>query len=161
LLYEEAAPRQWRSATDIPWETVKPLPDDVERAMCQLCTFLTEVEFIAGDAPGQWLAKIHPPPDETERLPPRQPGRQGLHGDVRHHARLRGGVHPEPVPHRRVRLLQRGGEADLPAVLPGRVASPGLRRDAPEVHPGDGTVAAGRDPPLPGPGGGPALHGHH
>ena len=26
--------------------------------MCQLCTFLTEVEFIAGDTPGQWRPKI-------------------------------------------------------------------------------------------------------
>ncbi len=60
LLYEEGVQRQWSSATDIPWETVKPLPDDIERAMCQFCTFLTEVEFIAGHAPGQWLPKINP-----------------------------------------------------------------------------------------------------
>ena len=58
MLYEEAVQRQWSSATDIPWETLGPLPDDLERAMCQLCTFLTEVEFIAGDTPGQWLPKI-------------------------------------------------------------------------------------------------------
>src|SRR5439155_16489964 len=58
LLYEEAIQRQWSSATDIPWNTVQPLPDDLERAMCQLCTFLTEVEFIAGDTPAQWLSKI-------------------------------------------------------------------------------------------------------
>ncbi len=59
LLYEEAIQRQWSSATDIPWETIAPLPDDMERAMCQLCTLLTEVEFIAGDAPGQWMPKIN------------------------------------------------------------------------------------------------------
>jgi hypothetical protein len=58
LLYEEAVQRQWSSATDIPWETLEPLPDEIERAMCQLCTFLTEVEFIAGDTPGQWLPRI-------------------------------------------------------------------------------------------------------
>ncbi len=60
LLYEEAVQRQWSSATDIPWGTIEPLPDDVERAWCQFCTFLTEVEFIAGDAPGQWLPRINP-----------------------------------------------------------------------------------------------------
>ncbi len=60
LIYEEAVQRQWSSATDIPWETVQPLPDDVEEAICQICTFLTEVEFIAGDAPGQWLKQISP-----------------------------------------------------------------------------------------------------
>jgi hypothetical protein len=58
LLYEEAVQRQWSSATDIPWETLRPLPDRVERAMCQFCTFLTEVEFIAGDVPGKWLPRI-------------------------------------------------------------------------------------------------------
>ena len=58
LLYEEAVQRQWSSATDIPWETLTPLPDRVERAMCQFCTFLTEVEFIAGDVPSYWLPKI-------------------------------------------------------------------------------------------------------
>ncbi|MEE9277305.1 MAG: ferritin-like domain-containing protein [Dehalococcoidia bacterium] len=60
MLYEEAIQRQWASATDIPWHTIEPLPEELERAMCQFCTFLTEVEFIAGDVPGQWLPKISP-----------------------------------------------------------------------------------------------------
>lgn len=55
MLYEEATQRQWSSARDIPWDTLEALPDEIERAMCQLCTMLTEVEFIAGDVPGQWL----------------------------------------------------------------------------------------------------------
>jgi hypothetical protein len=59
-VYEEAVVRQWSSATDVPWETVQPLPDDVEEAICQICTFLTEVEFVAGDGPGQWLKQISP-----------------------------------------------------------------------------------------------------
>ena len=58
LLYEEAVQRQWSSATDIPWDTLEPLPDEIERAFCQLCTFLTEVEFIAGDTPGQWVPRV-------------------------------------------------------------------------------------------------------
>ncbi len=58
MLYEEAVQRQWSSATDIPWEELKPLPDDVERAYSQFCTFLTEVEFIAGDTPAQWLPLV-------------------------------------------------------------------------------------------------------
>jgi hypothetical protein len=58
LLYEEAVQRQWSSATDIPWDSLKELPDDLELAMSQLCTFLTEVEFIAGDTPAQWLPMI-------------------------------------------------------------------------------------------------------
>jgi len=60
MLYEEAQARQWSSATDIPWETLEPLSDDLELAMCQLCTFLTQVEFIAADLPGRWLPYISP-----------------------------------------------------------------------------------------------------
>ena len=60
MLYEEALQRQWSSATDVPWETIRPLPDDVERAQCQLATFLTEVEFVAADVPGRWVASTSP-----------------------------------------------------------------------------------------------------
>ena len=59
-LYEEAVARQWSSATDVPWATLKPLPDDIEQAECQLATFLTEVEFVAGDVPGKWIAQVTP-----------------------------------------------------------------------------------------------------
>ena len=58
LLYDEAVSRQWSSATDIPWATMDELPEDIERAMAQLCTSLTEVEFIAGDVPGKWLPRV-------------------------------------------------------------------------------------------------------
>ena len=60
MLYEEALTRQWSSASDIPWAELKPLSDDMELAMCQLCTFLTQVEFIAADVPGRWLDHISP-----------------------------------------------------------------------------------------------------
>jgi hypothetical protein len=50
-LYEEAIQRRWVPATDVPWSTLKPLPEDVERAVCQVCTELsqyanTEIEII-------------------------------------------------------------------------------------------------------------------
>ena len=60
MLYEEALQRQWSSATDVPWRTIRPLPDDIERAQCQLATFLTEVEFVAADVPGRWVASTSP-----------------------------------------------------------------------------------------------------
>ncbi len=66
-LYEEALQRQWSSATDIPWETIDPLPDDIEEAECLLCTFFNEVEFVAGDVPARWIANTTP-----EYLEPRQ-----------------------------------------------------------------------------------------
>ncbi len=57
-LYEEAKARQWNATRDIPWAELEPLPEDLEKATCQLCTFLTEVEFVAGDFPAKWLYRI-------------------------------------------------------------------------------------------------------
>jgi hypothetical protein len=65
-LYEEAVARQWSSTRDIPWDMLEPLPNDIEHAMSQLCTFFTEVEFIAGDVPGAWLSKINNTYHETK-----------------------------------------------------------------------------------------------
>ncbi len=59
-LYEEAVQRQWSSSTDVPWQTIEELPDPIERAQCQLATFLTEVEFVAGDVPGKWISEVSP-----------------------------------------------------------------------------------------------------
>ena len=52
-LYEEAIQRRWAPATDVPWETVEPLPSDIEHAVCQICTELTgyanvDIEAITG-----------------------------------------------------------------------------------------------------------------
>jgi hypothetical protein len=58
MLYEEALQRQWSSATDVPWEDMPELDDDLELAMSQLCTFLTQVEFIAGDVPGKFAPNV-------------------------------------------------------------------------------------------------------
>jgi len=60
FLYEEALQRQWSSATDIPWHTLEPLPNEMEEAECLLCTFFNEVEFVAGDVPARWVAKTTP-----------------------------------------------------------------------------------------------------
>ncbi|MEX1253584.1 MAG: ferritin-like domain-containing protein, partial [Dehalococcoidia bacterium] len=82
MLYEEAVQRQWSSATDIPWDELRPLPDRVERAMCQFCTFLTEVEFIAGDVPAQWLSKISNEHYETKLFLASQVMDEARHLDV-------------------------------------------------------------------------------
>jgi len=58
-LYDEAVARQWSSARDIPWDQLTPQPDDLEKAMCQVCTNLAEIEFIAGDMPAKWLWHIN------------------------------------------------------------------------------------------------------
>jgi hypothetical protein len=82
MLYEEAVQRQWSSATDIPWDTLSPLPDDVERAYSQFCTFLTEVEFIAGDTPAQWLPQISNEHYEVKMFLASQIMDEGRHLDV-------------------------------------------------------------------------------
>lgn len=81
-LYEEALQRQWSSATDIPWHTIQPLPDDIEQAECQLATFLTEVEFVAGDVPASWLAKASPDYFEARSLLLAQVMDESRHMDV-------------------------------------------------------------------------------
>jgi hypothetical protein len=58
-LYDEAVMRQWNSITDIPWEKLEKLPDDIEKSVCQMCTGLTEIEFVAGDMPAKWLAQVN------------------------------------------------------------------------------------------------------
>ncbi len=82
LLYEEAVQRQWSSTRDIPWGTIKPLPDDLERAMCTLGTFLTQVEFIAGDVPGRFLEQIHPDYFESQLFLGTQVMDEARHLDV-------------------------------------------------------------------------------
>ncbi|HVN30089.1 MAG TPA: hypothetical protein VMT64_16440 [Candidatus Binataceae bacterium] len=58
-LYDEAVARQWSSARDIPWDQLKPQREDLEKAMCQVCTNLTEIEFVAGDLPAKWMWRIN------------------------------------------------------------------------------------------------------
>ena len=81
-LYEEALQRQWSSATDVPWATLKPLPDDIEQAQCQLATFLTEVEFVAGDVPSRWVARTSPDYFEPRLLLMAQVNDEARHMDV-------------------------------------------------------------------------------
>ena len=92
LLYEEAMQRQWSSAVDIPWHEVKELPDDIEMAMCTLCTFLTQVEFIAGDLPGRYMGQVHPDQFETQLFLGTQIMDEARHEDVfRKRALVNGG----------------------------------------------------------------------
>jgi hypothetical protein len=58
-LYEEAVSRQWSATRDIPWDDLRPLREDIERAQCEFCTFLTEVEMIASDFPAKWLWRMN------------------------------------------------------------------------------------------------------
>ena len=57
-LYEEAIQRRWRPATDVPWDSIEPLPDDLERAICQICTHISEKEQMEADVLGRWEPEI-------------------------------------------------------------------------------------------------------
>ncbi len=54
-LYEEAIQRQWAPATDIPWETIAPLPEDIELSICQICTTLCSISSALDTAVGKHL----------------------------------------------------------------------------------------------------------
>ena len=82
FLYEEALQRQWSSATDVPWHTIEPLPDDVEQAQCQMATFLTEVEFVAGDVPSRWVSQTSPDFFEARNVLLAQVNDESRHMDV-------------------------------------------------------------------------------
>ncbi len=58
-LYEEAVARQWSATRDIPWGELRELDNDVEHAICQLCTTLSEVEMIAADLPAKWMWRMN------------------------------------------------------------------------------------------------------
>lgn len=58
-LYEEAVSRQWSATRDIPWGQLPELDPDLEHAMCQLATVLSEVEMVAADFPAKWLWRIN------------------------------------------------------------------------------------------------------
>lgn len=59
-LYEQAKENQWNATTDIAWEELPPLPDDLEWAVCQTMTFLAENEYSALYIPAKFIAQINP-----------------------------------------------------------------------------------------------------
>jgi TusA-related sulfurtransferase len=59
-LYEQATSSQWVGARDIPWLELAPLDDEVERAVCQIMTFLAENEYAALYVPARFIGQIHP-----------------------------------------------------------------------------------------------------
>jgi TusA-related sulfurtransferase len=65
VLYDQAAAGHWDGARDIPWRELKPIDDELERAVCQVMTFLAENEYSALYVPAKWIARIHPHFAET------------------------------------------------------------------------------------------------
>lgn len=93
-LYEESKARQWNAATDIDWASIAqtPLPTDLERAFCQVCTFLSEVEMIATDLPAKWISRINHQFVELKSLLCMQTVDEARHTEVFRKRALAGGV---------------------------------------------------------------------
>src|SRR5262245_29283556 len=58
VLYEDAIRDRWASATDVPWETLQPYTEHIERAICQICTEMSEQAYVTVQLFSSWLAKI-------------------------------------------------------------------------------------------------------
>lgn len=59
-IYAQAAANQWSASRDIPWSELPKLPAEVEVAIAQIMTFLTENEFAALYVPARFIPRIHP-----------------------------------------------------------------------------------------------------
>ncbi len=59
-IHKQAAANQWSATRDIPWESLPKLPAELEVAVCQMMTFLTENEFAALYVPARFIPRIHP-----------------------------------------------------------------------------------------------------
>lgn len=59
-LYEQAKAAQWDASTAIAWNELPKLNEDVERAVCQIMTFLAENEYSALYIPSKFLPQINP-----------------------------------------------------------------------------------------------------
>lgn len=57
-LYEIAIRDRWISSTDLRWASLEPLPDDIEKAVCQLMTEQSERAYYEGALLSGWLPEI-------------------------------------------------------------------------------------------------------
>jgi TusA-related sulfurtransferase len=81
-LYEQAVSSQWSAAHDVPWSTVKPLPEALENAVAQIMTFLAENELSALYVPSRFMARIHPAYVEVTMFLATQLADEARHVDV-------------------------------------------------------------------------------
>lgn len=58
-LLDEARSARWND-TDLPWESVKPLNEDLEVSLCQLLTFLVQNEYLSLYLASKFVSRITP-----------------------------------------------------------------------------------------------------
>ncbi|HXW61800.1 MAG TPA: hypothetical protein VEJ45_04315 [Candidatus Acidoferrales bacterium] len=81
-IYSQATANQWSAARDIPWDQLPKLPEDVEAAVAQAMTFLTENEFAALYVPARFIPRIHPHYREVVEVLAMQVVDEARHGEV-------------------------------------------------------------------------------
>ncbi|WP_242004731.1 hypothetical protein [Brachyspira aalborgi] len=59
-LYEESKKTQWNTSVDIDWNNIPNYDKDMEFAIAQIMTYLTENEFSALYVPSKFIAKVSP-----------------------------------------------------------------------------------------------------
>jgi hypothetical protein len=59
-LVEGASGAQWDASSDVPWREAGPLPDHLERAVCQVMTYLAQNEYAAYYVPARFLGQVNP-----------------------------------------------------------------------------------------------------
>lgn len=58
-LTERASSSQWDATTDVPWNEALGLPDQVERAVAQVMTFIASNEYVALYVPAKFLPQVN------------------------------------------------------------------------------------------------------
>jgi len=81
-IYSQAAANQWSAAREVPWNKLPRLPVDVEAAVAQVMTFLTENEFAALYVPARFIPRIHPHYREVVEVLAMQVVDEARHGEV-------------------------------------------------------------------------------
>ncbi|WP_199431121.1 sulfurtransferase TusA family protein [Qaidamihabitans albus] len=81
-LYRHAASAQWDPETAVDWGSEFALPDEIERAVVQVMTYLVENEQAALVVPARLLARIHPHFREVMQLLAVQAADEARHVDV-------------------------------------------------------------------------------
>jgi hypothetical protein len=59
-LVDGAAAARWDASRDVPWRDAAGLPDHLERAVCQVMTFLAQNEYAAYYVPARFLGQVNP-----------------------------------------------------------------------------------------------------
>ncbi|WP_242907131.1 ferritin-like domain-containing protein [Actinomadura terrae] len=91
-LYASAVAAQWKPDEVIAWDATFALPDEIERAVVQVMTYLVECEQVALVVPARLLARIHPHFREVQQLLAVQAADEARHLEVfARRALLRGG----------------------------------------------------------------------